>query len=410
MPNLSGMSPITIKLTDTLLQLASRLRAGQPIQATVSGTAEEPFVQVANQRVPLPLESNVRPGDSVIVRVEQQPDGPRIVISPAPAHTGGQATPSNLSSSTLDVLTRIIQELAKELPTLKSLTAQQQTALVPSRLPAVGIVVRLALEVFQLRQAASLSEARAVVVAALRGASVKGGQSELIAQVSALLGAEVDAADVRALEQLVRASGEQAMRSPLATLQAMGSAGAAQLDTESAGLYHLLSLMRNDAAVLTALGGDREVQQFQSATDTLRDHVAGQSLQNARSLEMPYMFLSLPLGEVFERAQLHVFGEGRSDESGSGHESGTLVLDLEMSKLGSLWLEVRHRGDQCACQFFVASEAVAMAIQSASAELVTRLEASAFARVTVQATADDRKRAEALAALLGPMSGLDLRA
>lgn len=417
MPDLSGMSPITIKLTDTLLQLASRIRPGQSLQATVSGNAQQPFVQISNQRVPIPAGANVAVGDTVTVQVQQGPEGPRIVISPL---TGQNPAPNlvtaNLAASTLagrtnlDALTALLQQLTQGFPELRSLNAQQQAALVPSKLPAMELIVRLALETLQLQQSGAVTQARETVLAALNALASRGNATELTSQVAMLLGADVDATDARALEQMVRLLGEQALRSPLATLQSAVVTGASTLrDAETAGLYHLLSLLRNDAQVLQLLSSQQDVQNFQGAADTLRDHLAGQALQNARAFDMPYHFLSLPMGDGFQRAQVHFFGDGQG-QGGSNHENGTLILDLELSNLGSLWLEMQHRGDACSCQFYVESEEVAEVIRTASDDLVERLSSTPFSQVTIHASADAGERSAALAKVLQPLSGLDLRA
>lgn len=407
MSYLGGISPITVELTDTLLQLVQAIKPGLPVEARVTGSGAQRHINLAGTRIPLPTSTTLAHGDPVTVQIVSQPDGSKVIITP-----GAQSASSSGSGIPNSAPAAVLQTLLQEIPGLQSLSAQQATALSPASLPSVAAILRLALDVLQVHTIATASEARETLVRLLRGVASNGKLSETAQRVLALLGQGVDLKQPDAIEGLVRLIHDQAQRAPLAAIHAAATQGVspgANLDAQSSGLYHLLALIRNDSGVLSLLGGDAEIQNFRSAVDVLQDQSAGQHLQNARSSDVPYVFLNLPLGSDIQRAQLHVLGrESSGGENGKGE--GSVILDLQLSNLGNVWMEMKHRDDSCVCRFHVESDSVAGVILDASEALTERLRKGHFSDVSVQATTEQHDRFSALVDLLAPLSGLDISA
>lgn len=407
MSHLGGFTPITVALTDTLLQLMQSIKSGVPVEAHVTGSGAQRHVNLSGTRIPLPTSTTLAHGDPVTVQIVSQPDGPKVIITP-----GALSTSSSAPAVPNSAPAAVLQMLLHEIPGLQSLPVQHASALSPASLPSVAAILRLALDVFQVHTIAAASDARETLVHLLQGAASKGILPETAQRILALLGKGVDLARPDAIEGLVRLVHDQMHRAPLAAIHAAASEGVspgANLDAQSSGLYHLLALMRNDSAVLSLLGGDAEIQNFRSAVDVLQDQSAGQHLQNARSSDVPYVFLNLPLGPDIQRAQLHILGR-ESSGGENGKSEGSVILDLQLSKLGNVWMEMKHRDDWCACRFHVESESIAGVILDASESLAERLRRGHFSDVSVQATTEEHDRLSALADLLAPLSGLDISA
>jgi hypothetical protein len=141
------------------------------------------------------------------------------------------------------------------------------------------------------------------------------------------------------------------------------------------------------------------------------DHTAGQHLQNARALEILYSYMNLPFGDgALRQVQIHILGEGQGQNDWGDGKTGQIVLDLETSRLGIMWIHIRHTAEQCTCRFEVASEEIAAHISRAASSLEARLEGISFKQVRVTASVWDGDRMTAIAALLQPYSGLDVTA
>ncbi len=155
----------------------------------------------------------------------------------------------------------------------------------------------------------------------------------------------------------------------------------------------------------------RGLETFQRAIETLMDHSAEQHLQIARALEVPYSYMNIPFGDsAVSQAQIHIFGEGQGQNRWKDGKSGQIVLDLETSRLGSMWIQIQHNAEQCTCRFDVASEEIAAHINEATSTLEARLEGISFKQVKVSASVWDGDRMKAVAALFQQYSGLDVTA
>ncbi len=122
MPILSGISPLTIKLTEAILDLASSLKPMQPYRGVVHHTPKGAQVLVAGTRIPLPKGSPLQAGQTVIVTHQAGADGAKLLIQLAPQ----AATPPSAAPS-LSAPLALLKTLMDESPLLQGLSTQQAT-------------------------------------------------------------------------------------------------------------------------------------------------------------------------------------------------------------------------------------------------------------------------------------------
>ena len=394
MPNLSGVSPLTIKLTDAILNLASQFKPGKAYPGIVHITPKGAQVQVAGTHIPLPQASTLPAGQSVTVTYQSGTEGAKLVILPTPQPP---ATPASVHSAPLALL----KTLMEELPILKGLSPQQVATLSPTQLPQTETVLRMALQIFEFR--ATTQEAVKHLMQALEMIQNAGVKSPMLTKVLELLGTEIKMEDPKSVLRFLKTLQTHTSGLPVPT------SGDTSFEES---LYALLGKLRNDPALTTALESKGALTTFQHAVDTLMDHFAGQYLQNVRSTEVPYAYLNIPFPEDsgILQAQIHVLGEGHGENEWDETGHSQIVLDLQTTRLGELWIQISHRPEQCVCQFEVESDAIVNRINEVSDDLQSRLEAQGFQQVTVQASLRSNERMEAVARLLQRYSGLDMQA
>lgn len=395
MPNFSGMPPLSIKVTDAILELASSFKPNQPYRGVVQITPKGAQVLAAGVRIPLPKGTPLQAGNTVTVTHQTSAEGSKLLVQPlAPSSTPTVSLSANNPLS-------ILKSLMDTLPILKGISPQQAMALSPAQLPQIESVLRMALQIFEFK--ATTQEAVKNLSKALEILQASDVQSPGLTKVLELLGAEVKMEDPQSIVRFLKAIQAHSRGMTLPT--------SGEISLEDS-LYALLGKLRNDPSLVAALESRGALTSFQQAVDTLLDHVAGQHVQNARSAEVPYAYLNIPFPEDsgIVQAQIHVLGEGHEENEWNDEGHSQIVLDLQTTRLGELWIHVSHRPEQCLCQFEVSSEAIVAQINEVAEDLKHRLEAQGFQHVTVHATIRSTERMEALARLLQPYSGLDVQA
>ena len=86
------------------------------------------------------------------------------------------------------------------------------------------------------------------------------------------------------------------------------------------------------------------------------------------------------------------------------------MLDLELTNLGPLWIDLRTHDRQCHCQFQVATPALVANLEESAKELEVALVALGYTKARVTVETWDGNRERALASLLAPFQTLDLEA
>ena len=180
----------------------------------------------------------------------------------------------------------------------------------------------------------------------------------------------------------------------------------------SADLRARLSSLKNDQAFQKFLVATGRIGDFEGHIEHALDRMTGAHLQNARALEHPYLFLELPMapGGLVESAQLHIFEDGGHDGHEGARAPETVVMDLETTHLGPLWISVRTAGPICRCEFRAMTAEAVEAITESSGELVRGLESAGYGRAHVEASLWKGDRLSAVVELMRRFAGIDVSA
>ena len=192
----------------------------------------------------------------------------------------------------------------------------------------------------------------------------------------------------------------QQARTPTAALAKLGGEAPGDLRT-------LLARLTQDEALRAWLAQQGETDAFDSAAGRLTQRLTAGEAQQLHGLERPYAFLDLPvrLLDGFRHGQVHFLNDGATT---SGEAQTRVVLDLELTKLGPVWVALSCRGSTCHCQVRALPD-VRPAIAEDGDALREALSSAGYTAV-VQVAAWEGNRVEALAAWLQPSAGLDTRA
>lgn len=319
----------------TLPQGTAPLRMDHPVQTVVRADAGGGrFIQVAGLRVSLPADSPLQPGDRVSAQL-----------------TGGRATPQ------LQV-TLLAAPLSSPASGLASLFGGLAPQLALEGDPAPGAPLLPGALMAHPPQAAA-------VLALLLGDASPGDAwttvMQWLAAGKAAQRLSPGAAAETLLQQFAAAEPgwEQALR--LAAKDSQIEARLAAMDAKPPtnlpeGLRPLIAALLNDEALQGFLRERGALGAFEKAAGEILSRLDAAAAANLRGLEQSYRFLELPLAWLlgFERAQVHVFGDGRSGQPDGKRHEATLVLDLAVEPLGELWVQLSRSHTATRCEVCVA--------------------------------------------------------
>lgn len=378
------------------------LRSGQTLKAVVEAGKPNPVLLLAGNRVSLPENTPLTPGQTVTVEVQQGDSGIRLRIVPPEAT---QVSSQGLSPTLTDVAARVLNALGASLP------PDSAAALVPAQVPASQEAVRVLLSLFASRGA--VAQDLATVAQILTQAGAEGTiPSQLSAQFTALLAhlvADDPSKVVERLQQMLDQS-TRSTEAKIATLVASGDQGPGKLDL-TGDLRAFVTRLREDPSLTANLQRSGRLQEFQGAVDRVTDRLTGSQLQNMRGLEQPYLFVELPFAPngPIRNAQIHLFGEGgRKNEWDAAN--AMVVLDVSTTRLGDLWISLRMSNGHCACRICAVDQETVETLQTASDELKSAIEGAGYRSASVQVAQWNGDRLSEVARLMRPFSGLNMKA
>jgi hypothetical protein len=168
----------------------------------------------------------------------------------------------------------------------------------------------------------------------------------------------------------------------------------------TAGRALLEELLALRDQVTSRIGSRSHLDSLLKPIDALIERVDAARTQNVRGFEMPYQFMEIPLAKQtgFDRAQVHFFGDESKRGPGKAN-SHSVILDLELSQLGPVWIALHAAGNACACVMRVASDVARQRLNDGSPELEGALRNAGYAGATVRTEAWDGDRVNALTAM-----------
>lgn len=322
-------------LSVALPQGAAPLRMEQPVQTVVRADASGArFIQLAGQRIPLPAESTLQAGDRVSAQL-----------------TGGRAAPqlqitllASPPSSPASGLASLLSRLAPQLPLDGD--APPAAQLLPTALlahPAQGAAV-LALLLGDEGPGSAWTTVMQWIAAGKTAQRLSPG-----AATEALLQG-FNAAEPGWEQALRLAAKDSQIEARLAAMDAKPPANLPE------GLRPHIAALLEDEAFKGFLRERGALGAFEKAAGELLSRLDAAAAANLRGLEQSYRFIEFPLAWLlgFDRAQVHVFGDGPSGKPDAKRHEATLVLDLAVEPLGELWVQLSRSRTATRCEVCVA--------------------------------------------------------
>jgi hypothetical protein len=371
--------------SDALIQ---SLSGGNPVVGRIVADGSGLALSILNHRLPLPAGTQLAPGTPVEARLVLENGSHQLRIQ---TRTGPQSAAGPTRNPALAILEQVIATLTI------SVAPEQAAALAPDAGQLPAHVVRAALELLVGRERMGLQFAR---LAELIDSAVAAGR--LPAEMGARLRALARRMQGESAEDFHRLllSARDALRGAASPRPALAPARDPSIADELVALRDLVAARRETLGP----AGDALIKSL----DALIQRFDAGRMQNVRGFELPYQFLEIPLHQSsgFDRAQVHFFG----DESGrreSEPNSTTVVLDLELSRLGSLWIMLHAAGGTCRCVIRASSDSARRTLEDASPLLEAVLRSAGYSSATVQSEPWDGDRIAALSGLSRRFAGFE---
>lgn len=385
--------------TETLLSL---LRGGQLLRGRVVSGESQPALLVAGQRIPLPAALAATPGETLSVRLVEQDGKQTLLVRPgtSPAPDAG-AVPRDVLSP---VLRHVLDTIGASIRNEQAAHLAPKT--VPLRQSDLEAIVRLFV------QQGRSGEALGRLVAVLEEAVASGALPRAAADQFRHLARQMRAQTADEFVALVRAARESAGR-PLENRLALLAArhdGATVAGVRDTLLGELLRL-RQDSAVREALEQMGRWTVFKKTAEDLIGRLQSAHLQNLRSLELPYQFMELPLAREngIDHAQLHIVGDEGGGIAGKRRRAHSIVLDLQLSRLGAVWIALHTADSRCQCTIRAQDRKGEEVLAGETGRLQAGLARAGFASVDVRTEPWDGDRLLAVAQLMGRFAGFEAR-
>ena len=117
----------------------------------------------------------------------------------------------------------------------------------------------------------------------------------------------------------------------------------------------------------------------------------------------------MPSESGVEHAQVHFVGD-ESGPAGARKRIHIAILDLQLSRLGALWIAVQSAGSECQCVIRAEDAGAREALAGAQGDLQDAIAAAGYTTVRIQTEPWDGDRLAAAAAALGHFSGFEAEA
>ncbi|MBI1317637.1 MAG: hypothetical protein GC168_01645 [Candidatus Hydrogenedens sp.] len=156
----------------------------------------------------------------------------------------------------------------------------------------------------------------------------------------------------------------------------------AETGGDAADLRTAIARLLGDGALRGHLETAGKADAFDTLSRGLMERLDRAALANTLGLEHRYAFWELPMPGG-GHARIHSFG----GESGGGKQHGKeapdygfVAMDLELSRLGRLWITLRRTGATCECGLHAPSEETIGLLREARAELAEGLGSAGYGR------------------------------
>jgi len=399
------MMPITLPTTESLFNLLKPALGNVPVRGVVVSAPTGQAVLVSGQKIPLPNKTALSLGQAVEVLIQSQGTSERTIsIRPLPSTANHVANESKPANPLLQTITRLLPEISPG--NLTSPTRIQH--LIPSAIPVHDSAVRVLLALFH--QQDSIGTIGSVILQLL-GKAEEEGVLESGKWGSIRRGMpQLEIKSTGDFTQLIKQAISNSNKTPEHILaQVLQQKGAVDVSRESLtsqirGLLKLPELKQ----FLKKTG---EWKTFVQQSQGLLDILDGTQLANVRGMNYPYIFMELPMpgDSVIQRAQLHVLNHSKGSGDEEENKVDSIVLDLNTTMLGEMWVRLQRVGETCQCQIqLTRSEAISV-VSKGREKLQVALQQHGYSEVSVSVEPMKKSRIENLIQLLGQSTQLDLQ-
>lgn len=384
------------------------LRPGQTFQTRAQGQGPNLFVRVAGLRLGLPQSAGFQTGQPLALEIVQTQSG--LQVRAAFAHAQQDATPAVSTAQAA-----LGQTLANVLPALGSFATQAQAArLLPAAMPLTERAVTLLLSLFAGKQPLGneLAQLQQIVAGAVEARAVPESVLTNLAAAVRTLQLEPGASIREMVQALLKQTSDPSPETRLA--HALRAGGLIEEDAAA-----LMRTLRGQLAELRDHGGLQRFAARQGLGEALRsltggliDRLQGGALQNLRGLEQPYQFAELFFSpdSPFQRAQLHIFGEGGGKNWRHARDRAAVVLDLDSRALGPLWINLSIRARRCQCTIRASNGPAVQALRNEAGGLREALAGAGYPGALLRVQPWDGNRLGETLALMQRFTGIQEKA
>jgi hypothetical protein len=169
----------------------------------------------------------------------------------------------------------------------------------------------------------------------------------------------------------------------------------------------LLSRIQQDPDVARFVAETGQVREFHGAVERVLDRLSGRQLQNLHSVDRSYQFFELPVAgdSPYRHLQVHFFGHEGRGRKRFDPKNATVVLDVSMSRLGDLWINLAIANGRCTCTIRATDQETVDAIESGRDELRRALDGVGYPGAQVRVSLWDGDRFAAATKLIRRFTG-----
>lgn len=410
----AGVPPVIVIPQPFSAAFAS-LASGQQFSAVVQGTPGNLFIQVAGLRALLTTDTLLQLGQAVTVEVVTTDQGVQLQVTPqtqpppsqsaSPPAPPAAAVPQGAASTPTLPVPAVLASVLEALGALESAPAAAQ--LLPTNIPLTEEAVRQLVSMFLFRgtAGADLEQIQSILTQAVtQNAVPRGFAAEITAAIARLV-----VTDEASLSQILAHWGRGEPTGLEARLAFAVASGDLDHVLELLGqeVRALLSRVRQDPDLARFLEQTGQTRDFHGAVGRVLDRLSGRQLQNLHSIDRSYQFLELPVAtdSPYRHLQLHFFGHGQSGRKRFDPQNATVVLDVSMSRLGDLWINLAVANGRCTCTIRATNPETVDTIESDGDELRHALDGVGYPGAQIRVGLWDGDRFAAATKLIRQFTG-----
>lgn len=361
---------------------------GEAVRGTVIQLGSGTAVRLRGTTLPLPPSAGLPVGTPVEAVLYSRSGTTSFEIRPLPMPTGTGAGGTVGQGGLENLLAAVLRGMNAGNRT----SPANLSGLIPPQLPMNAEYLRHIVMLFTMRAplAAQLGE-----IAAHIQSAVQAGWTPPDAVRSLL----------EHFQKWQALDGADRLRHAVNWMRANGEAALGQSGTRTDDLLTQLRVLMKSDAFFAHLRGKRAAQNAARTLQEAIGRIESHQLQNLHSIEQPYAFFEVPFGPNEAPLHIHWFRDRASREGAAAHR---LYIDVSLSRLGNVWIELQA-ASFCRCTIRIEDGEAIREAERHTAQLVQSLEQCGFHPVTLRVLEWNGDRVEALHGLFNRKNAMDVK-